>query len=100
MTEWSAAEADESAKPPSSELWRMKSGRNVRKQFEPKTSMPNANVRRTAVGLDTIASAASLKLARSSSPALWFWRSGGVSRRRNTSAKVHATPIAPKIQKA
>ena len=78
----------------------MKSGRNVLKQFEPNTSIPNANVRRTAVGRDTIASAASLKLARSSCPASLLWTSGGVSRRKKQSANVQRTPIAPKPQKA
>ena len=45
----------------------------MRKQFEPNTSIPNAIVRSTADGLETIASAASLKLALSNSPALWLW---------------------------
>ena len=81
--------------PPSAWAWRMKCGRKVLKQLEPNTSMPNANVRRSAVGLETIASAASLKLARSSPP---FLTSGGVSLRRNMSATVHATPTAPNPQ--
>ena len=72
----------------------------VRKQFEPKTSMPNANVRRSAVGFDTIARHASLKLARSNSPARWCCSSGGVSRRKRQRTTVQATPSAPKPQKA
>ena len=70
---------------------------NVLKQFDPNTSMPNANVRRMAVGFDTIASAASLKLARSS-PALRT--SGGVSRMKIASASVQMMPAAPNPQNA
>ena len=72
----------------------------VLKQLEPKTRSPNAVVSRIAVGFEIMARHASLKLARSSSPARWFMRSGGVSRMKTQRTTAHTTPIAPNPQNA
>ena len=73
----------------------MNAGIQVRKQFEPKTSMPNANVSSHAHGLDANALSASVNFGLTSSS--WTFNAG-VLRRNKESKTIQTTATPPEIQ--
>ena len=73
----------------------MNLGIHVRKQLEPKTSMPNAKVRSHADGLAANALNASENFGLTSSSCTF---SAGVLRRNTASTNIHTTATPPNIQ--
>ena len=92
MTECNAADAGVN---PHSVFACMNAGIQVRKQLEPKTSMPNANVSNHALGLEANALKASANFGLTSSS--WTF-SAGVLRRNTVSTTNQTIAIPPKIQ--
>ena len=73
----------------------MNAGIHVRKQFEPNTSMPNANVRSHADGFAQNALSASANFGFTSSSCTF---SAGVLRRNTASASIHTIATPPNAQ--